>query len=123
MSARALLAELDAAGVRLSLAGIDLRYETRPSVSIEPYREHIVANKPVLLTELLKVEIMAALNVEPADFDRPAYLRLMARWYAAEADVAAGSPGDGERRTGEPQDAAQPADLPKLASSPVEPTG
>jgi hypothetical protein len=52
MSAAALLAELDAAGVRLSLAGDDLHFQTRPGVSIAPYREQITANKPALLAAL-----------------------------------------------------------------------
>jgi hypothetical protein len=78
VTATALLAELEAAGVRLSLAGDDLRFQTRPGVSIAPYRERIAASKPALLAELLKARIIAAVNVEPADFDRAEYDRLWA---------------------------------------------
>jgi hypothetical protein len=52
MSAAALLAELEAAGVRLSLAGNGLRFQTLPGVSIAPYRERITASKPALVAEL-----------------------------------------------------------------------
>lgn len=85
MSARALLAELDAAGVRLSLAGGDLRYRTRAGVSIAPYQERIAAHKPALLAELLKARIIAAVTVAPERFDRAAYDRLWEQWDALEA--------------------------------------
>jgi hypothetical protein len=52
MSSHALLAELEAAGVHLTRVVDDLRYETRPGVTIAPYRERILANKPVLLSIL-----------------------------------------------------------------------
>jgi hypothetical protein len=89
MSAAALLMELEAAGVRLSLAGDDLRFQTRADVRIAPYRERITAHKSALLAELLKAEILAALDVEPSDFDRLAYLRLMARFSVVEAEFSA----------------------------------
>jgi hypothetical protein len=85
MSAAALLAELEAAGVRLSLAGDALRFQTRPGVGIAPYRERIAAHKPALMAELLKARIIAAVDVEPADFDRAEYDRLWTRWKAHEA--------------------------------------
>lgn len=90
MSAEGLLAELDAAGVRLSLAGGDLRFQTRSGVSIAPYRERIAAYKPALLAELLKARIVAAVTAEPAQFDRAEYDRLTALWNAHEA--AGGAP-------------------------------
>jgi hypothetical protein len=53
MSADALLAELQAAGVRLSLPAtngrLDLRYQTRPGVSIAPFAARIRAHKPALV--------------------------------------------------------------------------
>ena len=52
MSTPALLDELEVAGVRLTRVGDDLRYETRPGVSIVPYRERILAHKPALLSIL-----------------------------------------------------------------------
>lgn len=82
MSAAALLAELEATGVRLSMAGDDLHFQTRPGVSIAPYRERIAAYKPALLAELLQADIIAALDVEPADFDRLRFDRLWRRWRA-----------------------------------------
>ena len=85
MSAAALLAELEAAGVRLSLAGNDLRFQTRPGVSIAPYRDRISAHKPALLVELLQRRIIEAVKIEPADFDRAEYNRFWARWRAHEA--------------------------------------
>ena len=84
-AAAALLADLESAGVHLSLAGNDLHYRTRPGVSIAPFRDRITDHKPALLMELLKAEIVAALDVEPLDFDRLAYQHLVARWHALES--------------------------------------
>ena len=39
---------LEAAGVRLTRSGDDLHYETRSGVTLAPYRERILANKPAL---------------------------------------------------------------------------
>ena len=89
MSAAALLTDLEAAGVRLSLAGDDLRCQTRYGVSIAPYREQIAAHKSALLAELLKARIIAAVDVEPADFDRAEYERLWALWKTHQAAGAA----------------------------------
>ena len=85
MTALALLAELEAAGVRLTLVAEDLHFQTRPGVSIAPYREQIAAHKPALLAELLKARIIAAVDVGPADFDRVEYDRLWALWKAHDA--------------------------------------
>ena len=85
MSAAALLAELEAARVQLSLAGVDLRFQTRPGVRVAPYREQIVAHKPALLVELLQRRIIEVVTVEPADFDRAEYDRLWTRWHELEA--------------------------------------
>jgi hypothetical protein len=120
VTAAALLAKLDAAGVRLSLAEDDLRYQTRPGVSIEPYRDRISANKLALRSELLKAEICAALDVEPAAFDRPAYLRLMARWYATEAEVENGRLGEGSERFRQPRDAVRSAGNVRAGGPPTD---
>jgi hypothetical protein len=88
MSAAALLAELEAAGVRLTLAGGDLRYRTRAGISIVPYRERIVTHKPALVAELLKARIIAVVTVDPALFDREEYERLLALREAHEATGA-----------------------------------
>jgi hypothetical protein len=85
VSTAAFLVELEAAGVRLSLAEGGLRYQTRPGVRIAPYREQITAHKPALLAELLKARIIAAVDVEPADFDRREFERLWALWKVHEA--------------------------------------
>jgi hypothetical protein len=80
VNAAVLLLELDAAGVRLWPEGDDLYFQTRPGVSIAPYRDQILASKSALLAELLKARIIKAVIVDPADFDRAAYERLWARW-------------------------------------------
>ena len=65
----ALLDALAAAGVRLSRAGDDLRYQTQPGVRIGPYREQIITNKPALLARLtLQDEIVRAACVAHAAF-------------------------------------------------------
>jgi hypothetical protein len=89
MSSADLLQELEAGGVHLSRDGDDLIADMRRGASLEPFRERIIANKPALLAELLKAEIIAAVTVAPADFDRAAYLRLMEHWYGLEAVLAA----------------------------------
>jgi hypothetical protein len=80
MSAPALLAELDAAGIHLRRDGEDLLVEVPAGASLDPFRERIRLHKPAVLAALLKEEIVAALNVEARDFDRPAYLELVALW-------------------------------------------
>ena len=93
MTPSALLAELEAAGVRLSLAGNDLRCQTRAGVSIAPHRGTIRQHKAALVTELrLREQIMAALAVEPQDFDRAKYERLTASYAANEWSFACPSP-------------------------------
>ena len=77
-----LLTELEEAGVHLSLAGVDLRYQTRPGVRIDSYKERISSVKKELITELLRREIVAAVDVEPEDFDRPHYDDLWSRYCA-----------------------------------------
>jgi hypothetical protein len=88
VSTAALLADLEAAGVRLSLSGDDLRFQTRHGVSITPYRERIAARKPALLAELLRARIIEAVTVDPGQFDRAEYDRLMARWEALVGEGA-----------------------------------
>lgn len=90
MSARALLAVLEAAGVRLSLADDDLRFQTRAGVSIAPFRAHIASHKPAIMAELLKARIIEAVTVDPARFDRAEYDRLVAQWEALDGLDAAG---------------------------------
>jgi hypothetical protein len=68
VSARALLVDLEAAGVHLSLAGDDLRFQTRPGVSIAPYRARIAAHKPALVAELRNREPVTATR-PPAGWD------------------------------------------------------
>jgi hypothetical protein len=82
VSAAEFLARLEAAGVRLSLAGDDLHFQARPGVSITSYQDRIRANKPALLRELLQREIVATVDTEPTQFNRPVFLALWARWQA-----------------------------------------
>src|SRR3712207_2900911 len=101
MSAAVLLRDLEAAGVRLSLAGDGLRVQTRAGVHIAPYRQRITAHKPALLKELVQREILEAAAAVGDAFDRDAYDQLWRRWYAlrdeerveATNDVPASSRG------------------------------
>jgi hypothetical protein len=88
VTAAVLLAELETAGVRVSVTGDDLRCQARPGVSIAPYRERIRESKSVLIEELLQREIVAAAKVEPTDFDRQHYNALWARYHALDAGGA-----------------------------------
>ena len=85
MSADTLLHELAEAGVRLIRTGDDLLYETQPGIRIAPFVEHILANKPNLLKQLLQREIVAAVAVEPEHFGRQSYDELWSRYHALEA--------------------------------------
>ena len=88
-AAAALLAELEAVGVHLSLAGADLRYQTQLGVRIAPYRARIAAHKPALVRELLKDRIVAVVTVDPDQFNRAEYERLWALWKGRETKVGA----------------------------------
>jgi hypothetical protein len=81
----ALLDELDAAGVRLSLDGVHLRYQTQPGISITPHTERITAHKSALHRELLQRQIVATGTVAPEQFNRAEYDRLWALWHAQDA--------------------------------------
>ena len=86
MTIRELLAELEAADIRLHLDGDDLLAAIGLEASLDPYRERIAVNKPALLTELrLRRAIIAAATAQPDAFDRPAYDALWARWTAADS--------------------------------------
>jgi hypothetical protein len=83
VTAASLVDELHKAGIRLTPAGDDLRFQTRPGVSIAPYREEISAHKPALLAELrLREEIVAAATTAQAAFDRQHFDQLWERWHA-----------------------------------------
>jgi hypothetical protein len=85
VTATALLAELQAAGIHLMRDGDDLRYQTRPGVSITSFITGIRQHKPALLAELhLREEIVAAATTAQAAFDRAAYDRLWERWHALQ---------------------------------------
>ena len=86
MSAAALLADLAAASVRLSLAGDNLHYQTELGVSIAPNRDRIAAKKPALVIELLQRAIVAAVDVEPDWFDRAEFDMLWDRWSTNQAE-------------------------------------
>ncbi len=81
MNAAALLRELEAAGVRLSLKGEGLHIQARPGVSIAPHREQITEHKRALVTELrLREEIVAAASAAHARFERARFDELWRRW-------------------------------------------
>jgi hypothetical protein len=83
MTATALLDDLESAGVRLTLAGDDLRYQTRPGVSIAPYRDLVAESKLALVAELrLRRQIITEATADPADFNRAAYDALWVQWHA-----------------------------------------
>ena len=66
MNAAQLLADLDAASVRVTRDGDDLRVRGKPGVSLAPYADRIRQHKPALLAELrLREQIIAAVTVEP----------------------------------------------------------
>src|SRR5688572_6866588 len=88
MKASALLAELDAAGIHLTREDDNLRVRAERGVSLAPYLERIKANKPALLRELLQRQIVAALDVEPAIFNRIEYDRFWTVWHAENAKEA-----------------------------------
>jgi hypothetical protein len=62
MSASALIDELTAAGVRLSLDGGDLVADVLPGVELEPYRDRIAQCRPALLTLLREREVITDLT-------------------------------------------------------------
>jgi hypothetical protein len=69
-----------AAGIRLTRDGDDLIAEVPADVDLSPHAERIRASKPALLRELLQREIVAAVDVEPPDFDRQHYDDLWSRY-------------------------------------------
>ena len=93
MSASALLIELLAAGVALSLKDEGIRVQTRPGVSIARFRERIAAHKPALIEELLQREIEAVVTVEPEAFDRQHYDQLWNHWRALHPPEVDATPG------------------------------
>jgi len=85
VSAAALLAELAAAGIHITREGDDLRVRVRRGTSIAAYLERITAQKPALLREVLQRQIIQALDVEPAHFNREEHDRLWTLWRAQDA--------------------------------------
>ena len=92
MNARELLVELDAAGVTLARDGDNLRFETRPGVSINPHRERIITNKPALLAALtsLDTEIVA----DEATRRSPEHVALCLAGITARIEAGVNSPPD-----------------------------
>ena len=86
MSARTLLAELDATGISVTREGDNLRVRGNPGVSITPDMSRIKAHKPALLAALhVRERIVTAASVERSLFDRDHYDALWAEWYAHES--------------------------------------
>ena len=61
-----LLIELEQAGIRLSRSGDSLRYQTRPSVSIAPFREQIIEHKSELIAALIERETVPTVRLNAA---------------------------------------------------------
>jgi hypothetical protein len=86
MSAAALLAQLEAAGVRITREGDTLRVRGMSGVDPAPYREQITAHKPALLALLrLQEEIVATATVATEAFDRQHYDTLWVQWHSLNA--------------------------------------
>jgi hypothetical protein len=82
VSAAALIDELAAAGIRLTRAGDDLRYQTDAGVSIAPHVDVIRQHKPALLALLrLQEETVKAATMATEAFDRQHYDALWHRWH------------------------------------------
>ena len=89
MSAAALVAVLDAAGIYVSRAGDNLRVRAQPGVSLAPSAEDLRQHKQALLAELrLREEIVAAASVSHARFDRARYDELWRRWSERQEENA-----------------------------------
>lgn len=87
MTARELLAELEAAGITVTCEGQDLRVRANPGVTLTPYLDRIRKMKPELLALLeqsLQARIVAAATVDPGQFDRALFDSLMADWDRSE---------------------------------------
>jgi hypothetical protein len=85
MTAITLLDALAHAGIRLGHDGDELYADVQPGADLEMHRAAIAEHKPALLNVLaLQDAIVAAVTVEPFQFDRPAYDALWARWHALE---------------------------------------
>jgi hypothetical protein len=84
VSAAAFLDELLDAGIRLGRDGDDLIADVLPTADFAPYADRVRREKRNLLKELLQRQILAALDVAPHDFDRPAYDRLCDRWHTED---------------------------------------
>jgi hypothetical protein len=84
MSAPALLADLEAVGIHITREGDNMRVRANPGVLLSPHVDQLRANKPALLRELLQRQIIAALDVEPHDFDRRTYERLCMLWHTED---------------------------------------
>jgi hypothetical protein len=79
-----LLAELEAAGIQVTPQGENLRVRGEPGVNLAPYLERIMPHKSVPLRQLLQRQIVAAVDVEPPDFDQQHYDDLWCRNPALE---------------------------------------
>jgi hypothetical protein len=80
-----LLAALKTAGIDLTRIGDDLRIRATLGVNLSLYLEQIREHKAALLKELLQQQIIAAVNVDPPNFDRSVYDHLWVLWQTQEA--------------------------------------
>ena len=85
MSAAALVAALDAAGIHVARKDDQLRVRAEPGVRLAPYVEELREHKPALLTLLaLQDEIVRMASAERDAFDRQHYDALWERWHALQ---------------------------------------
>ena len=89
MTARALLAELDAVGIAVTREGDNLNVRGEPGVSLTPYLDRIRDHKPALLATFhLQDQIVAAASAAQDAFDRVLYDELWQRWHELQGQEA-----------------------------------
>jgi hypothetical protein len=86
MTADGFLDMLAGRGILLVRDGDSIAADVSPDADLACHAQTIRAHKPALLAALaLRARIIAAVTVDPANFDRPAYDALWARWYEENA--------------------------------------
>jgi hypothetical protein len=87
VSAAALVAALDAAGIHIAREDDNLRVGANPGVILVPYVDDLRQHKATLLALLaVQDEIVKAATVARAAFDRQHFAALWERWYALRGE-------------------------------------
>lgn len=90
MTAAALLAGLEAAGIHVAGEDDNLRVRANPGISLAPYVEPIREHKPALLALMaLQDEIVRTASAARDAFDRAAYDELWRRWHVLQEQESA----------------------------------